>query len=747
MAVDPTAVSLAAHEIAAHPAVIGLEPVGFEADGAQLTFRLDLGFGDRWKVEGASPTGVLPVETVRLDFRPGFPRVAPRPSLRPNFDRRHPHIQPYLTAEGRVVPCLVDGPLDEFVASRGLYRLIDQFVRWLRSAAEGALIDPSQGWEPMRRDAFADTLTCDPAQLRNFVNDTGGFKILRSVYWWRRDGQDDPGIYHGEAGEPVNAKIGLAEEAPDKARKSGYGVGVVLVAWAGREPDGRLAVCDTYAPDDIHDLTGLRARAKQLHMDGSLEAALHLVERNAVQYGAETFPVPVVLMVRRPYKLIGSDSDIELCPYLVPVTLTGKKLDNPPVRFVGQYDAIAPALLARLSGEPKGEPWALLGCGSLGSKIALHRARSGAGPVACADKASLQPHNAARHGLTPRDYMLSLGWGGPKVHALQEAIQGLKQTTLAVYGDQRQLMAAFGPGKRPAPTWLVNTTASTVVREDLGGAPTDLGPRVVEACLFDGGRLGYLSVEGQARNPDTAELMGSLYEIARRDISIGERLFHGSGQIGSVGVGQGCGSLTMTVSDAQISTVAGVMAEALSTLDPKSDEGQVHVLLSTGLGTTHQMFSLAPWTRLPLEGLEGWMLSLSPEAQAAIDADIASHRRVETGGVLIGWRSTIARRIYVTSVMAAPKDSVRRAAEFTLGTHGLRASLEALAETSAHGLLCVGTWHSHLGVATPSAKDLASAKAVGLAEPFPMAFLIKGVDGLRAISAAATTVQPQQEAG
>jgi hypothetical protein len=372
MAVDPTAVSLAAHEIAAHPAVVGLEPIGFGADGAQLTFKLDLGFGDRWKAEGASPTGVLPVETVRLDFRPGFPRIAPRPSLRPDFDRRHPHVQPYLTSQGRVVPCLVDGPLDEFVASRGLYRLVDQFVAWLRSAAEGALIDPRQGWEPMRRDALDDTLTCDPSHLRGLVNDTAGFKILRSLYWWRRDGQDDPGVYHGEAGEVVNAKIGLAEEAPDKRRDNGYGVGVVLVVWAGRDPDGALAVCDTYAPDDIHDLTGLRARAAQLHMSAPLDAALHLVQHNAVQYGAETFPVPVVLMVRRPCKLIGSDSDIELCPYLVPVTLSGKKLDNPSVRFVGQYDAIAPALLARLSGEPGGEPWALVGCGSLGSKIALH---------------------------------------------------------------------------------------------------------------------------------------------------------------------------------------------------------------------------------------------------------------------------------------------------------------------------------------------------------------------------------------
>jgi hypothetical protein len=269
---------------------------------------------------------------------------------------------------------------------------------------------------------------------------------------------------------------------------------------------------------------------------------------------------------------------------------------------------------------------------------------------------------------------------------------------------------------------------------------------VVEACLFDGGQVGYLSVEGQARNPDTAELMGGLYELARQDPSIGARLFHGAGQVGSVGVGQGCGSLTMTVSDAQISAMAGVMAEALSALDPTRLEGQVHVLLRDGLATTHQLFGLEAWTRVPLEGLEGWMLSLSPQARAAIDADIANHRRVESGGVLIGWRSMIARRIYVTSVMAAPKDSVRRANEFTLGTKGLRDALVALAETTSNGLLCVGTWHSHLGVATPSAKDWASANAVGQAEPFPMAFLIKGADGLRAISAAAPIVHPQLEA-
>jgi hypothetical protein len=97
----------------------------------------------------------------------------------------------------------------------------------------------------------------------------------------------------------------------------------------------------------------------------------------------------------------------------------------------------------------------------------------------------------------------------------------------------------------------------------------------------------------------------------------------------------------------------------------------------------------------------------------------------------------IARRIYVTDVIPAPTDSRRSPSEFVLGVKGLAAAREALALKTRGALTFAGTWHSHLGAATPSEKDRRSAQMVGDGELQPKAFLIRGTNGLRAISAVA----------
>ena len=71
-----------------------------------------------------------------------------------------------------------------------------------------------------------------------------------------------------------------------------------------------------------------------------------------------------------------------------------------------------------------------------------------------------------------------------------------------------------------------------------------------------------------------------------------------------------------------------------------------------------------------------------------------------------------------------------------LGVEGLAAARQRLAKDTRGALTFAGTWHSHLGAATPSDLDRRSAAAVGAGELQPKAFLIRGVNGLRAISAA-----------
>jgi hypothetical protein len=455
--------------------------------------------------------------------------------------------------------------------------------------------------------------------------------------------------------------------------------------------------------------------------------------------------MPVIMLVRRPRRLPDSDCAIELIAYLLQLTLPSGDPAWDEVRPVACYEDIRPRLLRRLSGDRPGQPWALLGAGSLGSKIALHLARSGAAPTICADIGWLRPHNGARHALYPslEDGSLS-GWLEPKAPSLAAAIGGLGQQTASLEGNHSRLINVLNQPNGPEARWLLNTTGSTVAREWLASREAVDAPPVVEAGLFDGGELGFVTIEGDGHNPDSAELMAAIYQLARHREDLRTRLFRARGHEEFVPIGQGCDSATMVMSDAHLSAMAAPIAEIAAAIEGTVREGQTHILSRDGLALRHERLAIDPRTRVPLEGLEDWNVSLPPEVLQAIEDDVARWPSVETGGVLVGWSSLISRHLYVVDVIPAPPDSLRTSSEFVLGVQGLQTVLAELAAETTGALHCVGTWHSHLGKASPSAKDWASAAAIGNTESKTMTLLVHGSDGLRAISTTAAAAMTQR---
>jgi proteasome lid subunit RPN8/RPN11 len=519
--------------------------------------------------------------------------------------------------------------------------------------------------------------------------------------------------------------------------------GVALVLWADRRlEDGRERIEGAYAPDTVSTVADLEALARRFDMDATLKAGLAALEKSAASL-AGVVPLPVILLVRRPRNIQGTESPIEHVGYLTRIELPAATMRDPEIQPLACYDDLSPRLLRRLSGETKPRAWALLGAGSLGSKIAMHRARSGVAPEFVIDPKWLQAHNAARHALhaNPAED-LHLAWLDPKAVALADAISSLAQTTWAIRARHPAILQEMADPKTSKLAWLLNTTASVIVRDWLGGPEGQAAPRGAEAGLFDGGGLGYLAFEGAHRNPDSLDLMGALYALARRRPKVAAAVFKSEGQLGAVRIGEGCASTTMVMSDARLSAMAAPMAELLADADPDAESGMIHLLQRDGIALTHEAIPVGVHLRLPLEGLDGWTVSLSPEVAAAITAEAADFPKSETGGVLLGRVSVIARRIQVVDLVPAPADSKRSATEFVLGIEGLTDRLTAIAEETAAALVCVGTWHSHLGSATPSSRDRASAGIVGTWEARPMVFLIRGTDGWRAVSAASPLVAP-----
>jgi hypothetical protein len=182
VASNSVAIGRALRLIATHNAVfrVKLEP-NREPGDVLATVEIKTELPSEWRSAGESPSGVKCVEPISFRFGPQYPVFPPQIRLRADFNRSHPHIQPG-SADDPPEPCLVAGSLREFVRSRGILGLVEQVASWLDKAAMLELIDPKQGWEPVRRDSVEDVLVADGGWLKSLAkNEAGCFAFKLSV--------------------------------------------------------------------------------------------------------------------------------------------------------------------------------------------------------------------------------------------------------------------------------------------------------------------------------------------------------------------------------------------------------------------------------------------------------------------------------------------------------------------------------------------------------------------------------------
>lgn len=514
------------------------------------------------------------------------------------------------------------------------------------------------------------------------------------------------------------------------------GESLALVVWPGKEPSGREIVCDTYLPETVENVTDLKRRASLYGCDKELNEGLEWLKTCLSGLRSNwSPPLMVILFARRPIKLIGSDSPIEFCPYVVDIVAPNlfSEGNETPVRPAAHRSAITRGLLARLAGMPHDgdkKDWTLFGAGSVGSKVALHLARAGAGPSVVVDRSSLTPHNAARHGLLPIAGDLQVLWTDNKADKLTHALAGLDQAATPVRADATHMLSGAGPKRAwSRRSWaIVNTTASLALREALGLAES-MPIRVVETTLFAAGRVGAITVEGPDRNPNTVDLMAEVYAAMLEDPCIGTMVFGRDGELARHRTGQGCGSMTMTMSDGRLSLFAAGAAEYLlgkqrDGLPHKGGELVLGRLSDDGLGVDWDSRRIEALTEVRAMNGTDWRVRIHPRALAKMQEEASRWPHDETGGVLMGRLSEAARVVSVVDVLEAPEDSERSPTEFVLGVRGLRRRIEDYSEGVGWSLYCLGTWHSHLSGGRPSPKDRATAAAVALARLTPTVFLV-----------------------
>lgn len=710
----------------------------------------DVGLPSEWRALGASLSGVRSKERVQLRVPASFPGVPPTVSLRRDFNRDLPHMQPWLE-EGRAVPCLLDGDVGELLQARGFSAILDQIAIWLQRAALGELMDGRQGWEPVRRDSYRDYLFMDLERMQNLASPLGGwmFNELRYLRFLMDDGSSCiSGVVHTR--KPIiNARsVGDIGEADTANPKVSFGRSLALVVWPGSEPSGAEIVADVYCPETVTDYASLRIRANAYGCELELRAGVQWLREHVLRNsGSPYLSTAVVLLARRPLRVIGGDSNIELCPYILDTGTCGllEEKGAASVLPAAHRHRMSRSLLARLAGRDGGAQrprWTLIGAGSLGSKVALHLARSGNGPEVVVDRARLSPHNAARHALVPKGSAALGGWSDPKAEALSEALRGLGQESKAMHRDAVLLLKTKEDGYEvwSRESWgVLNATASLTLRAALEAC--DFIPtRVIETSLFAGGRVGLLTVEGPQRNPSTVDLISEYYAVLGRQARLGGVRDEEIEAWGEQSIGQGCGSTTMVMSDGRLSLFAAGMSEYLL-----SRQGGAGLPANGGrifLGRLSQDGCGVRWRSTLVEpsivvgttmGDEPWKVRVGARAAKKMEAQVARWKHVETGGVPMGLISEASRTVHIVDVLEPPEDSRRSAGAFVLGKKGLRAQIAAYTRETHGALYCLGTWHSHLVSSGPSMTDRATAEALALSRLSPSLVLIHTPEGFRAL--------------
>jgi tRNA A37 threonylcarbamoyladenosine dehydratase len=705
------AIADAIHQLNRHRGLARVSEPQSSGEATLIEVDVKVELPSRCRQDGVSATGVRAIETCSLFFDSDWPLSAPRVFLRQDFPLNLPHINPHRPGQ-LVSPCLFEGSLDELLHRFGLDAIVDQLIDWLHKAAAGALIDLEQGWEPTRRDSCLSTVVFSAEQVAASAPADGSILLVNAGYVTM-----DGGLYAILNAELTAQVDPVFDQVAHDDHLGKWGVGHAA-AFIGRAPvvRGQPHVVGHYQPETVVDLNTLLDRAAELGIDRAVLAQgldgyysrSILDRRQDPQTWMQGLYAIVVLVVQRPVSLVGSPGrSTEVLPYVVRYEYSAqtpfeRKATGHPAFHA---HALSPQLLARTSGLASADtskPLVMLGCGSLGSKIALHLGRAGFGAMTFIDNESMSPHNAARHALVEPISVLA---PPRKVALMKTAFEALSHVqtrafdvdAVAVFADPVQ----FGKAVPQDAALIVDATASLKVlaSETLSIAMNESAARLARVAIYGQGRCAVVLLEGSNRSSRVDDLTAFLFEHCRSETVLRAGVAGDGSDPTRVFVGDNCRSLTAPMSDATVSRAAALAGLQLERwlVDglPVDARLCVGVADAAGVGMSWTSAALGPTTVLDVVDDGGWKIRVLHPVVQAIHADAIHWNLKETGGALLGRISHENRTITIAGIVGAPPDSIRERARFVLGTDGLVQGLREAHGNSVGYLAFIGTWHSH----------------------------------------------------
>ncbi len=195
--------------------------------------------------------------------------------------------------------------------------IFNQLSEWLAKAAIDDLIDPRQGWEPIRRDDTFGWIVYDLQGFRSLIQDKEGALVFRCKFWEYEERKEKlyfvGRIDHYKQRDLTPWLIKNSFFTDKRFLKPSY-VSLMIFAWSNSK-----VIVDRYLPESIYSLHQLQERAKEY---GCYEVLRNLFISlcwaiKEASLDMPVFPIFIILCARRPCDLIGDNSSLELIPYVI----------------------------------------------------------------------------------------------------------------------------------------------------------------------------------------------------------------------------------------------------------------------------------------------------------------------------------------------------------------------------------------------------------------------------------------------
>jgi integrative and conjugative element protein (TIGR02256 family) len=671
-----------------------------------VDLRIDL--PTRGPIDGLDIRRTEPV--IFLLDRRDYPHDAPEARIdRVSFPAdKLPHLNPVPPGQPPSM-CLHRGSIDDWFAEHNVRELVERVRGWYRDAASGRLMRQGDVFEPTRLHRTKCTMVFSAKAISGFVArrwvtaPEAGY-----TFAFARLGGD--GVKHTgwAAGLSISLLPFLLPDPPaellDTARELND-----LSTDPNEIPRATLAICAWRAPQPVDTYFGQlpSTYGELLSFADGLGIPLRAAMADLAARDAQLLKcVPIALAIPRPRPLQGTGALIEwLC---FGVVSDGERKDDDVVLSLGHREPLTPDFARALSAVEKTdrlERPLVLGCGAIGSKVALHLAKAGFVAQRVVDHATLTPHNVVRHGL------LGNSLGKPKADALRDEIIGLYPGqrdlgTESLFGSVADALA--DSSKLEDRTLLLDATASSSVQNQLIDAQLPASVRVCRIEIAVPDHLGVLAYEGDDRNPRLDDLQLHLFDMARTDPLISSWLrTHAKDEptFEDIGIGLGCSSATFRIADDVVSHNAAAFSRSLRKL-AKQDRGHL-VLVGDGDATpTTRAITIPRVTVLAVEERPEWTVRVAASVVSFTREHLDVRKHKESGGLLVGYVNLKRKIVYVSHALAPSRDSHGTRAGFTRGVEGYPADIREVEERTGGILGYVGEWHTHPeGSTAPSPID------------------------------------------